>query len=149
VLVWLLRLLVAEVAMSRDHRKLQVFHEAHALVLAIYQQTQQFPKDEWFGLRLQLRRAAVSVVSNIVEGSARGSARDYLRFLHIALGSACEVKYLAALIVELGYREKLEWFELQKRCDATVKQLVRLVQGVEQKALEDTRRPAEPRGWAR
>lgn len=50
--------------MSRDHTKLRVFNDAHQLALAIYKQTKHFPKDEWFGLRLQMRRAAVSVPSN-------------------------------------------------------------------------------------
>jgi four helix bundle protein len=57
--------------MARDYRKLRVFHEAHALVLAIYRETKTFPRDEWFGIRVQLRRAAVSVAANLVEGSAR------------------------------------------------------------------------------
>ena len=56
--------------MSTAHEKLEVFHQSHRLALAIYQHTRGFPRDEWFGLRLQMRRAAVSVPSNVVEGSA-------------------------------------------------------------------------------
>jgi hypothetical protein len=62
-----LRLSSTEVSMARDHRKLRVFHDAHALTLAIYKQTIGFPRDEWYALRQQMRRAAVSIPSNIVE----------------------------------------------------------------------------------
>ena len=82
--------------MSRDHRKLRVFRDAHKLIFSIYQRTRDFPRDEWFGLRAQMRRSAVSVPSNLVEGNARTGERDYLRFLNIALGSACELNYLVA-----------------------------------------------------
>jgi four helix bundle protein len=66
--------------MARDHRKLRVFHESHQLTIAIYKETRDFPKDEWFGLRAQMRRAAVSIPSNLVEGSARRSDGEYLNF---------------------------------------------------------------------
>jgi four helix bundle protein len=71
--------------MSRDHRKLRVFASGDELVLEIYQATQRFPRSEQFGLQAQLRRAAISVATNIVEGSARRSAREYGNFLNIAL----------------------------------------------------------------
>lgn len=133
--------------MSRDHRKLRVFHDAHRLTLDIYQHTRDFPRDEWFGLRMQMRRAAVSIASNLVEGSARGSTRDYARFLHISLGSACELKYLAALTLELGYVKKPQWADVLTRCDAVVRQLERLIQGLEKAAsheAKESRTGAEP-----
>ncbi len=109
--------------MSRDHRKLRVFHQAHKLTLAIHQQTHDFPRDEWFGLRTQIRRAAVSVPSNLVEGNARSGEKDYLRFLNIALGSACEVKYLASLTSELSYARGAAWTAVISQSDAVVRQL--------------------------
>jgi four helix bundle protein len=70
-----------------------VFQLADRLALATYTHTREFPREETFGLAAQLRRAAVSIASNIVEGCARRSEGDYLRFLDIAYGSSREVEY--------------------------------------------------------
>ena len=123
--------------MSRDHRKLRVFGDAHQLTLAIYKHTRDFPKDEWFGLRSQMRRAAVSIPSNLVEGSARSGARDYCRFCNLSLGSACELKYLAALTQELGFASGPDWARVRNQCDAVVKQLQRLVDGLSERLPSD------------
>jgi four helix bundle protein len=70
----------------RDHTKLRAFELADEVVLLTYQITAGFPKEELYGLTSQMRRAAVSVPSNIVEGCARDSQTEYLRFLTIAFG---------------------------------------------------------------
>ena len=89
--------------MSRDHRKLRVFHLADRQVLNVYRVCAAFPAAERFGLVSQLRRASVSAAVNIVEGTARESEGEYVHFLNIALGSATEVRYLLDLSCRLGY----------------------------------------------
>ena len=89
--------------MPRDHRKLDAFHLADELAISIYHATQNFPDAERYGLRSQLRRAGVSVPTNIVEGCARESDSEYLRFLEIALGSAREVLYVVNLSQRLTF----------------------------------------------
>ena len=89
----------------RDHRKLTAFQLADALVLAIYKATKAFPRTEQFGITSQLRRAAMSVTANIVEGSARDGEKDYVRFLGIAFASLRETGYLIELASKLEYLE--------------------------------------------
>ncbi len=81
----------------RDHTKLRAFELADEVVMLVYQTTAKFPKEELYGLTSQLRRAAVSIPSNIVEGCARDSETEYLRFLNIAFGSLREVHYQITL----------------------------------------------------
>jgi hypothetical protein len=95
--------------MARDHRRLRVFDEAHQLILAIYKETQSFPRDEWFGMRAQIRRAAVSIASNIVEGSARRGAREYVHFVKI-----CRVDPPQKWRISSLFRQNLDMFPRQR-----------------------------------
>lgn len=117
--------------MARDHRRLRVYHEAHALTISIYNETRNFPRDEWFGVRAQVRRAAVSITSNIVEGNARRSTPEYVNFLNVARGSASEVAYLVGLASELGYLSAAARQRLGRACDELIPQLEALIQGME------------------
>ncbi len=87
----------------RDHRKLRAFELADEVVLLVYRLTDQFPKEEVYGLTSQMRRAAVSIPSNIVEGCARESQAEYFRFLEIAFGSLRELHCQLGLSKRLGY----------------------------------------------
>ena len=75
----------------RDHTKLRAFELADEVTIMIYRVTRTFPREEIYGLTSQMRRAAVSIPSNIVEGCARNSQTEYLRFLEIAFGSLREL----------------------------------------------------------
>jgi len=76
----------------RDHKELDVWKTSVELVTEVYVATKTFPKEELYGLTNQLRRAAVSVPSNIAEGAARQTTKEFVQFLYISLGSVAEVE---------------------------------------------------------
>ncbi|MCL0069666.1 four helix bundle protein [Dehalococcoidia bacterium] len=87
----------------RDHTKLRAFELADEVAVLVYRVTARFPKEELYGLTCQMRRAAISIPSNIVEGCARDSQADYLRFLYVAFGSLKELRYQLSLSKRLGF----------------------------------------------
>lgn len=113
--------------MYNDTNKLIVWQKAHQLVLKIYNITKEFPKDELFGLTSQVRRAAVSIPSNIVEGKARGSNKEYKRFLLMARGSLEEVKYQLLLSKDLKYMDDNDYKETIVLTDEIGKMLNSLI----------------------
>jgi four helix bundle protein len=117
--------------MSRDPRKLRVFQLADSLVVEIYRSTKKFPADERYGLRAQMRRAAVSAAANIVEGCARKSTRDYLNFLNIAAGSAAETRYLLSLAARIGVLTPESIEGATERYTELLGGLVKLIQSLE------------------
>jgi len=86
-----------------SYRDLEVWQKSRKLVSRVYKLTATFPKEELFGLTSQLRRAAVSVPSNIAEGKSRRATKDYMRFLDIAYGSVAEVETQLFIACDLGY----------------------------------------------
>lgn len=87
---------------NKAYHKLLIWQKAHEFVKEIYKITEEFPRSEIFGLTPQLRRAAVSVAANIVEGHSKPSKKEFLRFLYISLGSITESEYYLELALELN-----------------------------------------------
>jgi four helix bundle protein len=117
--------------MSRDYRKLSAFELADALVVPAYRATAAFPADERYGLRAQIRRAVVSVPTNIVEGSARRSLSEYLNFLNVATGSASEARYLLNVALRLGFVTAEAESELGRQYDRLMAALQALTRSLE------------------
>ena len=120
--------------MSRDHRKLKVFSLADELVLRVYAESAIFPPDERYGLTAQVRRAAVSVATNIVEGCARRTTRDYLHFINIATGSAAETLYLLDLSSRLGFLRAAVYREFDPKYSQLLRGLQKLITALEGQA---------------
>ena len=131
--------------MARDHRKLDAFKLADQMAIAVYLGTADFPRPETYGLRSQLRRAAVSIPTNIVEGCARESSGDYLRFLDIALGSARETVYLVGLARRLSMLPASESQPLEALGDRVAGALVNLRRSLQSRPAQAPRSsPAGP-----
>jgi four helix bundle protein len=112
---------------------LKVWQRGHGLVLDVYRATKSFPVDERYGLTSQLRRAALSVPTNIAEGSKRESRQEYARFLNIAEGSLAEAEYLVMVARDLGYLQTDATTKLLEEVSETAKMLHGLRSKVEEK----------------
>jgi len=114
----------------RDHKKLRAFELAKEVVINTYKAVSIFPREELYGLTSQIKRAAVSVPSNIVEGCSRDSQADYLRFLYISYGSLRELHYQLDLSNRLGFLEQGRWLQLQPKLIETEKVLNGLIRSL-------------------
>jgi four helix bundle protein len=102
------------VARSGTHKDLIVWQKALGLAVSVHHASTMFPRHELFGLTSQMRRAAVSVPSNIAEGAARSTTRDFLAFLHVARGSLAELETQLLLACEIGYLDEPNRDELMQ-----------------------------------
>lgn len=107
----------------KDYKKLTVWVKAHELTLMVYSATKTFPSDERFGLVSQMRRAAVSIPSNIAEGCGRRSDREFAHFLNMASGSNSELEYQSTLAKDLGYVSNEVCAQIQRACSETRRML--------------------------
>jgi four helix bundle protein len=116
----------------KSYRDLMVWQKSKSLCIAVYQNTQNFPKSEMYGLQSQIRRSAVSVPSNIAEGSSRYYSDDFPRFLRMALGSLFELQTQLEISVDLKYIPNDTFLELQEFCLEVEKMLNSLINKVVQ-----------------
>ena len=121
----------------QDFRNLRVWQAAHRAAVVAYRITEDFPRDESYGLRSQMRRATASVSANIAEGCGRASDADSKRCFQIALGSACEALNHAMLARDVGLLDQGGFETLEVELQPTRRMLIRLI--------ESFRRPAPSR----
>ena len=120
----------------QDFRKLEVWQLAHRLALETYRATNKFPAREQYSLTDQMRRAAVSISSNLAEGCGRGGDLDFARFVRMAFGSACELECQLLLSRDLGFLHVANHAGLKD----SVQQIKRMLAALLRKL-----RPAAPR----
>ena len=117
-----------------NHKELDLWKKSIEYVSIIYASTKEFPSDEKFGLTSQLRRAAVSIPTNISEGAARNSNKEFIHFLYIALGSESEVETLLTISVNLEYIEKEDFNVLISLLDDIKKMTLGLIKYLKNKS---------------
>lgn len=117
----------------KSHKDLDVWKEAIELAKTVYLVTQDYPKEEMFGLVSQMRRATVSIASNIAEGAARQGNKEFLQFLYIAIGSASELDTQIEIskTASMGDKEKLS--EVQESVNRVARMIQGLIRSIKQK----------------
>lgn len=111
----------------KTYKDLLVWQQAHQVVLQLYRLTNQFPRTERYSLTDQVRRAAVSITSNIAEGFSRQSRKEKIQFYYISLGSLTEVDNQITIAKDLGYINQLEYDQLANQIKSVYMLLRRLV----------------------
>jgi len=122
--------------MGRDYRNIRAWQLADELAFSIYKATQHFPKQEMWGLTSQMRRAAISVPANIVEGATRNHKKEYLQFLYTSLGSLAELGYYIEFSARIGYLNDTELKDLSGLHEQTSKTLRALINYIEKSKVQ-------------
>ena len=99
----------------KSHKELDAWKDSMELVVQIYNITKGFPKEELYGLTIQIRRAAVSVPANVSEGAGRNYSKEFIRFLRIAQASLSEIETLLQISLRLNYLDKGMFQSIQRR----------------------------------
>ena len=112
----------------QDFRNLKVWRKAHSLTLDVYRVSKSFPREEMYGLTSQMRRASVSIGSNVAEGACRRGDVDFARFLQIATGSAAELEYHLPLSRDLALLDEVDYKRLSDEAVEVKRMLAALMQ---------------------
>jgi len=117
--------------MLKNFKELKAWQKAYQLCLEVYRSTKSFPKEELYGLTSQVRRAAVSVPSNIAEGYGRRTSGEYIQALYVAYGSNCELETQILLSGDLGFIKHEDLDKLQKGLGDVERLLKALIRSLE------------------
>jgi four helix bundle protein len=117
--------------MLKNYKELKVWQKAYQLCIEVYRITRNFPKEEVYGLTSQVRRAAVSVPSNIAEGYGRRTVGEYIQALYVAYGSNCELETQILLSADLGFVKDEDLDKLQKDLGDVERLLKALIRSLE------------------
>jgi four helix bundle protein len=132
---------IATSAVVQNFRNLAVWSKAHIVATKTYRLTRGFPREEMFGLSLQMRRAALSVAANIAEGCGRSGDREFARFLRIALGSASELEYYLLFARELALASLADIALLERETGEVKRMLTRLTHRLSNRTRRNERTP--------
>ena len=119
--------------MVKTHKDLEVWKSSVDFVAALYQTTKSFPKEEMYGLTSQMRRSAVSIPSNIAEGSARKHDGEFRQFLYVALGSAAELDTQLVIARRLEYLNEQDYLQFSSALNTISRMLQGLIRSIKTK----------------
>jgi four helix bundle protein len=114
----------------KTHKNLIVWQKSISFVTSVYERTKYFPKKEWYCIVSQIRRAAISIPSNIAEGCARKNTKEYIQFLYVSLGSAAELETQLIISSNLGFIDKKETENLQKHLEEIIRMPTGLIKSL-------------------
>ncbi len=112
------------------HKSLKVWQKSILFVTSVYHLTKSFPKDEVYGIVSQIRRAAISIPSNIAEGCARRNTREYIHFLYVALGSSAEIETQLIISSNLSFIDNDETDKFLKELEEIIRMLTGLIKSL-------------------
>jgi len=119
--------------MEKPHKKLEAWKQSMDLAIEAYGATKSFPSQETYGLTNQIRRAAVSIPSNVAEGAARQTKKEFTNYLHIAQGSLSELNTQLELAQRLGFLDTKSWGTLDKHMEPIDKIITGLIRHLSKK----------------